>query len=162
MATLHSAPTGQYFAVDPSAVPEAMAEFYEDAYLKKERLTQPNYGCKAVQREFALTGHQILLHRPAIAKVLDLAQSGRKPQISLEGWTGSGKSVALFSLVAWARANGWITLYVPSAFSMVKGEKFFGGEGLAGQRWLWSVDLGGGASIGRRCTGMMLARDCAA
>lgn len=74
-----------------------------------------------MQREFAATGNELLLHRPVIASLLDMAQTLRKPQISLQGWTGSGKSAAMYSLVAWARANGWIALYVPSAFSMVQG-----------------------------------------
>lgn len=49
VATLHEAPTTRYFSIDPRAVPEAQADFYEEAYLKKEGLTQPNYGCTGVQ-----------------------------------------------------------------------------------------------------------------
>lgn len=53
---------------------------------------------------------------PAYAR----AQARKKPRMYLEGYTGSGKSVALYSLVAWARAHGWLALYVPSAFSLVQ------------------------------------------
>uniref|UniRef100_A0A1D2A603 Small ribosomal subunit protein mS29 n=3 Tax=Auxenochlorella protothecoides TaxID=3075 RepID=A0A1D2A603_AUXPR len=128
VATLHEAPTTRYFSIDPRAVPEAQADFYEEAYLKKEGLTQPNYGCTGVQRELASSGHSMLQHRPVIKTLLEHAQSLRKRRISLQGWTGSGKSVALYSLVAWARANDWVALYVPSAFSMVQGGTFNRGE----------------------------------
>lgn len=47
-------------------------------------------------------------------------QAREKPQLYLDGFAGSGKSVALYSLVAWARAHGWLALYVPSAFSLVQ------------------------------------------
>jgi rhamnogalacturonyl hydrolase YesR len=50
-----------------------------------------------------------------------LQEKGRG-HLYLDGWAGSGKSVALYSLVAWARAQGWLALYVPSAFSMVQSE----------------------------------------
>lgn len=49
-------------------------------------------------------------------------QSKERPHLYLDGWAGSGKSVALYSLVAWARANGWLALYLPSAFSLVQSE----------------------------------------
>ena len=41
----------------------------------------------------------------------------------LDGWAGSGKSVALYSLVAWARQQGHVALYIPSAFSLVQSER---------------------------------------
>jgi hypothetical protein len=50
-------------------------------------------------------------------------QASRSGQLYLDGWAGSGKSVALFSLVAWARANGYVALYLPSAFSLVQSER---------------------------------------
>lgn len=49
-------------------------------------------------------------------------QERKKPQVYLDGWAGSGKSVALYSLVAWARQHGWLALYIPSAFSLVQSE----------------------------------------
>lgn len=80
------------------------------------------------QREFEASGRPYLLQRPVIQRLLRHAESGDKRQISLQGWTGSGKSAALYALVSWARASGWIALYVPSAFSMVQGGNFNRGE----------------------------------
>ena len=53
---------------------------------------------------------------------LPLPLPHRRRQLYLDGREGSGKSVALYSLVAWARANGWLALYLPSAFSLVQSE----------------------------------------
>lgn len=56
---LADVPSGKYFALQPELVPEATAEYYEESYLKKEKLTQPNYGCKAVQVRACVPGVQI-------------------------------------------------------------------------------------------------------
>ncbi len=80
-----------------------------------------------------LPGHSVALPAraqlpsPACASALcalhhRLPQGKERSHLYLDGWAGSGKSVALYSLVAWARANGWLALYVPSAFSLVQSE----------------------------------------
>eukprot|EP00271_Cylindrocystis_brebissonii_P004017 TRINITY_DN15357_c0_g1_i1.p1 TRINITY_DN15357_c0_g1~~TRINITY_DN15357_c0_g1_i1.p1 ORF type:complete len:634 (+),score=98.60 TRINITY_DN15357_c0_g1_i1:151-2052(+) len=50
-----------------------------------------------------------------------LASHGRSSSFLLEGPSGSGKSFALAQAVAWARANGWLVLYVPSGQSWLRG-----------------------------------------
>ena len=42
----------------------------------------------------------------------------------MDGQVGSGKSVALFSLALWARQNGWLVVYVPSAYAFIEGGFF--------------------------------------
>jgi hypothetical protein len=71
-----------------------------------------------------------LLHRDCIAELLAKAAEPRRRgrHIYLDGWTGSGKSVALFSLVNWARRNGWLAMYMPSAYMLVEGGTFHKGE----------------------------------
>ena len=47
------------------------------------------------------------------------ATSGR--HVQLDGARASGKSVALALLVHWARANGWLAMYVPDASVITRG-----------------------------------------
>lgn len=59
-------------------------------------------------------------HPPAFPPTHPSKQKREKPRLYLDGYVGSGKSVALYSLVAWARAKGWLALYLPSAFSLIQ------------------------------------------
>lgn len=68
------------------------------------------------------------MQRDCIARLLQALTEQRKGHMLLDGWAGSGKSCALFAAVAWARANGWLTLYVPSAFSLTQGGLYFKSE----------------------------------
>jgi hypothetical protein len=127
---------GAYFDVAPGLAPEASPEFYHDPLLADERgVRQVDYGCKGVAAEFEATGRRALLHRPAIAALVADVAGGAAPRIFLDGWTGAGKSAALYALVHWARAAGWVVMYVPSATLMVQGGRFYreggddGGEG---------------------------------
>jgi len=43
----------------------------------------------------------------------------------VSGWTGAGKSVALYSLAVAARAAHWVVMYIPSATLMVQGGRFY-------------------------------------
>lgn len=45
-------------------------------------------------------------------------------QLHLEGPTGAGKSVLLAQLTHWARASGWVVLYVPSARHYLSNSNF--------------------------------------
>ena len=43
----------------------------------------------------------------------------------LDGWTGSGKTCAMYGLAAWARSRGWVVMYIPSAYIFVQGGRYF-------------------------------------
>lgn len=73
------------------------------------------------QAEFGHTEQEALLARPTLLALLDAAAAGTPQRLYLDGWAGSGKSTALFSLVAWARAAGWVVLYLPNADLLVQG-----------------------------------------
>ena len=45
---------------------------------------------------------------------------GQHRSILLEGAAGSGKSVALFQAVEWARAHGWLVLFMPNVRQMLR------------------------------------------
>eukprot|EP00897_Mesotaenium_endlicherianum_P004279 jgi/Mesen1/387/ME000010S_10844 len=49
----------------------------------------------------------------------------RRRHFLLEGLHGSGKSFALATAVLWARANGWLTFYVPRAKEWTSGGFFY-------------------------------------
>ncbi|PSC69955.1 28S ribosomal mitochondrial [Micractinium conductrix] len=128
VAALPEVPVNTYFEVPAGVLPEATADYYKDPVLKGENVNEPNFGCKAVQREWDWSGRRSLLARACMRDLLAAVQSKERPQLYLDGWAGSGKSVALYSAVAWARANGWLALYVPSAFSLVQNGTFSRGE----------------------------------
>lgn len=136
-------PEGTYFEVPQGILPEATKEYYEDPVLKGEGVHEPNYGCKAVQAEWEFSGRRSLMARECMQQLAAVVQERTRRQLYLDGWAGSGKSVALYSLVAWARAQGWLALYLPSAFSLVQTGTFTRGEdGLwdtpEAARWLLS------------------------
>ncbi|KAL4439233.1 hypothetical protein ABPG77_004135 [Micractinium sp. CCAP 211/92] len=143
VGSLPEAPLNRYFDVPTGILPEATAEYYQDPVLKGENVHEPNYGCKAVQREWEWSGRRSLLTRACMQDLVAAVQGKERSHLYLDGWAGSGKSVALYSLVAWARANGWLALYMPSAFSLVQTGTFYKGEdGLwdtpEAARWLLS------------------------
>lgn len=92
------------------------------AAVQGEGVHEPNYGCKAVQAEWEFSGRRSLMARECMQQLAAVVQERTRRQLYLDGWAGSGKSVALYSLVAWARAQGWLALYLPSAFSLVQSE----------------------------------------
>eukprot|EP00887_Chlorella_sp_A99_P004908 scaffold4.g4908.t1 len=143
---LDAAP-GTYFDAPLAACPEATKQFYADPALEGERVNQPNYGCRGVQAEYEYSRHEALMQRPCLAALLAAlraaagrgeplhegaaaaaAAARRLGRLYLDGWAGAGKSVALFMAVAWARANGWVALYVPSAAALTHGGTFVRGE----------------------------------
>jgi small subunit ribosomal protein S29 len=116
---------GAYFDLPAGLVPEADAAFYHDPALAGERgVRQADFGCKSAAAEFAATGRRALLLRPALVELIAAVEGGATPRLLLEGWTGAGKSAALLALVAWARASGWVALYIPSARLAVQGGRF--------------------------------------
>lgn len=70
-------------------------------------------------------------------RLLDKADLGSKRQIVLDGLPGSGKSVALAMLVQWARSEGWLVFYVPSAKQWTHGGLYYKNK-LTG---LWDTPL---------------------
>lgn len=125
---LLSVPLGSYFDVPQGVLPEATHDYYKDPVLKGENVHEPNYGCKAVQHEWEWSGRRSLLARACMRDLAQSVQDRKKPLLFLDGWAGSGKSVALYSLVAWARQQGHVALYIPSAFSLVQNGTFSRGE----------------------------------
>ncbi|KAI3428497.1 hypothetical protein D9Q98_007321 [Chlorella vulgaris] len=128
VARLLDVPQLSYFDVPAGILPEATAEYYKDPILKGDNVHEPNYGCKAVQAEWEFSGQRSLMARECMHKLARRVQDNPRRHLYLDGWTGSGKSVALYSLVAWARAQGWLALYIPSAFSLVQTGTFTRGE----------------------------------
>jgi small subunit ribosomal protein S29 len=118
-------PIGRYVRIPNTVLPEAEAPFYYDPVLAEDRVRQPHYGCKAVTTEFAESGERALLHRRSTAALMQDVASGAASRVYLGGWTGSGKSCALYALVAWARAQGWVVMYVPTATLLVQGGRYY-------------------------------------
>eukprot|EP00879_Flechtneria_rotunda_P024773 GHRR01026283.1.p1 GENE.GHRR01026283.1~~GHRR01026283.1.p1 ORF type:complete len:312 (+),score=113.83 GHRR01026283.1:643-1578(+) len=52
-------------------------------------------------------------------------QSTAGVKVHLRGPAGAGKSIAVVQLVEWARSNGWLVLYVPSAAALTRGGFFY-------------------------------------
>lgn len=106
-------------------LPEAESKFYEDPKFKEIGAKQPDYSCKGARQAFDfLGGQRSLLYRDCIKDLIEKAkhigqgtavQNGIKNKWYLNGGTGSGKSLTMFFLAAWARSEGWIVLYIPSA-----------------------------------------------
>lgn len=122
------APIGFYFDVPIDAVPEGEAAFFYDPMLTEERVKQSHYGCKGATAEFTSSGKRALLHRPAIATLIDEVISGQRSKILVDGWTGAGKSIALYTLAAAARAAGLVVMYIPSATLLTQGGRFYRSE----------------------------------
>ena len=145
VAELLSVPANTYFELPEDAAPEAEHRFYQDPALAEARVNQPNYGCTGAQAEFAATGRRALLARRCLLDLAAAADAGTVPRrLLLDGWAGTGKSVALLALVAWARAAGWVVMYIPSAFQLVQGEGGGGGRGMVVG---WGVVVGWRARV---------------
>ena len=106
----------------------------------------------SVEFEFDLTRTTDLMSRPCTARLLvEIARCadekkwdppmspfgrdrGSAPHrsILLEGIAGSGKSVTLFQAVDWARAHGWLVLYIPNVKQLLMLDSKVGPEGTIG------------------------------
>lgn len=49
----------------------------------------------------------------------------RPHTVYVDGWTGSGKSIGLYTLAALGRLSGYITLYIPSAKLLTQGGRYY-------------------------------------
>eukprot|EP00890_Picochlorum_soloecismus_P001237 jgi/Picsp_1/2113/NSC_05578-R1_28s ribosomal protein mitochondrial-like len=115
---------GLYVDLSKSNVPEHKAEFYHRPELTKAKVHQKDFGCKGASAEFELTKKTMCMYRNSVEalarQVLD-SESSRRKDIYVDGWKGSGKSMALYALVSLAREMGWVVMYVPSASLLVEG-----------------------------------------
>ena len=117
---------GLYVDLSKDIVPEHEAGFYHKPELTKARVHQKDFGCKGASAEFELTNSKrtMCMYRNSVEElarqVLD-SESGRRKDIYVDGWKGSGKSMALYALVSLAREMGWVVMYVPSASLLVEG-----------------------------------------
>lgn len=91
-------------------------------------------GCPAFLPEFEMTATRRLMIRGAFFRLLDLVAPDRgvgtfppkagPGQAFLEGPAGAGKSVLLGQMVHWARASGWLTLYIPNSRHYLSNSSF--------------------------------------
>jgi hypothetical protein len=110
-----------------TAVNEAQPEFYHHPALTKAKVKQFDFGCKGAVHEFQSTGKRMLMYRNSTKDVIESvleSERGKRMDVLVDGWTGSGKSVSLYALVAAARAAGWVVMYIPSACLFVQGGTF--------------------------------------
>ncbi|DBA84532.1 hypothetical protein WJX77_012040 [Trebouxia sp. C0004] len=110
-----------YYRLNAQAVPEAFPDFYQGTLAE-------GGGCKALQEEASYTGTSLIQYRESIRLLHLKAESRSQTHIYLDGPAGCGKSIALVSLVDWARSQGWLVLYVPSAQTLIEGGLFHKGE----------------------------------
>ncbi|MEW5309713.1 MAG: hypothetical protein WDW38_001577 [Sanguina aurantia] len=116
---------GSYYTLQSSLIPEAFKAFHASFYAPRDAGSERSGGCSALQAELALTnGVQRLMYRRATRELVGMLQHEGLPRVLLEGPVGSGKSIALLSLVEWARASGWMVMYVPTATMLTRGGLF--------------------------------------
>ena len=61
-----------------------------------------------MQEEASYTGTSLIQYRESIRLLHLKAESRSQTHVYLDGPTGCGKSIALVSLVDWARSQGWL------------------------------------------------------
>lgn len=115
---------GLYVDVPKDTVMEALHETYYHPDLTKAKIHQYSYGCTGALEEFEASGKYMCMYRESVNSVMQTilgSTQGARMDVLLDGWTGSGKSVSLYTLVAAARESGWVVMYVPSASLLVRG-----------------------------------------
>lgn len=110
-----------YYRLNAQSVPEAFPDFYQGTLVE-------GGGCKALHEEASYTGTSLIQYRESIRLLHLKAESRSQTHVYLDGPTGCGKSIALVSLVDWARSQGWLVLYIPSAQTLIEGGLFHKGE----------------------------------
>lgn len=104
---LSSSSLGQYYQLDARLLPEAARSYAGAFYSPRDTGHERKGGCKALQQELEATGSYSVMYRPAMHALFEAVLSREHPRILLTGPAGSGKSIALVSLVEWARQQGW-------------------------------------------------------
>lgn len=110
-----------YYRLNAQSVPEAFPDFYQGTLME-------GGGCKALHDETSYTRTSLIQYRESMRLLHLKAESRSQTHIYLDGPAGCGKSIALVSLVDWARSQGWLVLYVPSAQTLIEGGHFHKGE----------------------------------
>ncbi|KAK3233962.1 hypothetical protein CYMTET_55767, partial [Cymbomonas tetramitiformis] len=89
-------------------------------------------GCGGLRAEFEATEVRRLLLRENFLRLiqLDLVPEGKpaKKPILLQGPLGAGKSILLSQVVHWARASGWLVMYLPNAPHLLSNSSFVKNE----------------------------------
>eukprot|EP00878_Enallax_costatus_P017811 GHUV01018716.1.p1 GENE.GHUV01018716.1~~GHUV01018716.1.p1 ORF type:complete len:371 (+),score=129.58 GHUV01018716.1:159-1271(+) len=116
---------GLYYNFDKSKVPEAFQPYHQAFYSPRPAKLQRRAGCRGLQAEFSSTHSSSLMWRRSTQELAQVLDSAAVPQVHLKGPAGSGKSIAVVQLVEWARSNGWLALYVPSAVDLTRGGFFY-------------------------------------
>ncbi len=99
---------GSYFRVSRAAVPEAFPPLHGSFLAPAAADEVRSCGCVGLQQEEASTGVCAVMYRRSMHDLRRHMQRDKQPvQLLLRGPTGSGKSIALVSLVDWARSQGW-------------------------------------------------------
>ena len=129
------ADVGAWLAVDiPSHLPEAGPEA---AAASGPYSGAARGGCAALSSALASCGGRVL-YRASMAALLDRVRGGGDgaeaggTQLLVTGPPRSGKSVALASTVASARAAGWTVVYVPAPATLLTGGAYAWNEGAGG------------------------------
>lgn len=107
--------------------PYVTESFFDMEPVKKKHLPEGWPG-RIDEYEFEWIGKKETMCRTVYSDVMKLlkeqkdngflASKGTKP-IFLDGLNGTGKSVGLSHIVLYARAEGWLVLYVPNAYKLV-------------------------------------------
>jgi hypothetical protein len=88
---------------DVRSIKEAQPEFYHHPELTKAKVKQFDYGAKGAVHEFQSTGKHMCMYREGLNDVLQTvlnSEKGKRTDLVVDGWTGSGKSVALYAQTA--------------------------------------------------------------
>ncbi|GAX75551.1 hypothetical protein CEUSTIGMA_g2994.t1 [Chlamydomonas eustigma] len=116
---------GNYYKLQRSLISETL---HEGNAGSKGGLSRSPATHSALQVECNATGVPAVMYRNCMKDLRNAIRSqqeeGRGSQVLLKGPPGTGKSVALASLVEWARASGWIAMYIPSATELTRGGYF--------------------------------------
>ncbi|GLI69159.1 hypothetical protein VaNZ11_013727 [Volvox africanus] len=126
---LSAASVGAYYSLDRALLQEASRPYAGAFYSPREPGHERRGGCKALQEEMAATGRNAVMYRPVMHTLFSAVGANSQAntnhqRLMLTGPAGAGKSIALLSLVEWARQQGWIVMYVPSCAALVQGGYF--------------------------------------
>jgi hypothetical protein len=118
-------PLNAYIDLPKDILPEGEAGFYHNPKLTQQQVHQPNHGCKGAQAEFMHSKRRSIIVRQSMVDLFRVIAEGQHSHIFVDGWAGSGKSIALYALAALARSAGWVVMYVPSASMLTRGGRYF-------------------------------------
>jgi hypothetical protein len=118
-------PLNAYIDLPKDVLPEGEASFYHNPKLTQQQVHQSNHGCKGALAEFAHSKRRSIILRQSMVDLFRVVAEGQHSRMFVDGWAGSGKSIALYALAALARSAGWVVMYVPSASMLTRGGRYF-------------------------------------